>query len=64
MQSVRNGTTEPRDDLANLQFYFRTFSDQSMRSVDVRKALASAGSSVTYLPMETTQPTPITPVSP
>lgn len=35
-----------------------------MRSVDVRKALASAGSSVTYLPMETTQPTPITPVSP
>jgi choloylglycine hydrolase len=52
------------EDLANLQFYFRTFNDQSLRSVDVRRALASAGSSVTYLSMETTQPTPITPVSP
>ncbi len=51
------------EDLTNLQFYFRTFNDQSLRSVDVRKALASAGSSVQYLPMESQQPTPITPVS-
>ena len=51
------------EDLTNLQFYFRTFNDQSLRSVDVRKALASAGSTVKYLPMETDQPTPITSVS-
>jgi choloylglycine hydrolase len=51
------------EDLTNLQFYFRTFNDQSLRSVDVRKALASAGSAVTYLPMETATATPIAPVS-
>jgi choloylglycine hydrolase len=51
------------EDLTNLQFYFRTFNDQSLRSVDVRKALASAGANVKYLPMETDQPTPITSVS-
>jgi choloylglycine hydrolase len=51
------------EDLTNLQFYFRTFNDQSLRSVDVRKALTSAGSTVKYLQMETDQPTPITGVS-
>ncbi len=51
------------NDLVNLQFYFRTFNDQSLRSVDVRKALASAGTQATYLPMETDRPTPITSVS-
>lgn len=51
------------EDLTNLQFYFRTFTDQSLRGVDVRKALASAGSSVKYLPLESEQPTPITNVS-
>jgi choloylglycine hydrolase len=51
------------EDLTNLQFYFRTFNDQSLRSVDVRKALASSGSTVKYLPMETDRPTPITGVS-
>ncbi|MGA2761338.1 MAG: choloylglycine hydrolase family protein [Candidatus Cybelea sp.] len=50
-------------DLTNLQFYFRTFNDQSLRGVDVRKTLASAGSTVKYLPMESDQPTPITSVS-
>jgi choloylglycine hydrolase len=50
------------EDLTNLQFYFRTFNDQSLHSVDVRKALTSAGSSIKYLPMESEQPTPITPV--
>jgi choloylglycine hydrolase len=48
------------EDLTNLQFYFRTFDDQSLRSVDVRKVLASAGSDVKYVPMETQLPTPIT----
>ena len=51
------------EDLTNLQFYFRTFNDQSLRSVDVRKSLASAGSTVTYLEMESTAPTPITAVT-
>jgi len=51
------------EDLTHLQFYFRTFNDQSLRSVDVRKALAASGSAVTYLEMETTTPTPITGVS-
>jgi choloylglycine hydrolase len=50
------------EDLSNMQFYFRTFNDQSLRSVDVRKALAAAGSNVTYLQMESDQPTPITSV--
>ncbi|MGA8097241.1 MAG: linear amide C-N hydrolase, partial [Candidatus Cybelea sp.] len=49
-------------DLTNGQFYFRTFNDQSLRSVDVRKALAAAGANVKYVPMESEQPTPITPV--
>jgi choloylglycine hydrolase len=51
------------EDLTNLQFYFRTFSDQSLRSVDVRRAIAAAGSNVKYLQMETEQPTPITTVN-
>jgi len=48
------------EDLTNLQFYYRTFTNQSLRSVNVRQALASAGSTVKYFPMETDQPTPIT----
>jgi choloylglycine hydrolase len=51
------------EDLTHGQFYFRTFNDQSLRSVDVAKALANAGSAVTYLNMESTNPTPITSVS-
>ena len=49
-------------DLKNLQFYFRTFSDQSLRSVDVSKTLA-AGAQVRELPMESGATTPITPAS-
>lgn len=49
-------------DLTNGQFYFRTYTNQSLRSVDVRKALAAAGPSVKYVPMESEQATPITPV--
>jgi choloylglycine hydrolase len=52
------------EDLTNLKFYFRTFTDQSLRSVDVRKALASAGAATKYLPMESTQATPITSLTP
>ncbi|MGC1380347.1 MAG: choloylglycine hydrolase family protein [Candidatus Baltobacteraceae bacterium] len=48
------------DDLTNDVFYFRTFGDQSLRSVDVRKALAGAGSKITYLEMESGRTTPIT----
>jgi choloylglycine hydrolase len=51
------------EDLTNLQFYYRTFTDQSLRGVDVRKALQSAGSTVKYLPLESEQPTPITNVA-
>ncbi|MBV9719388.1 MAG: choloylglycine hydrolase family protein [Candidatus Eremiobacteraeota bacterium] len=50
-------------DLTNLQFNFRTFDNQSLRSVDVRKVLAAAGSDVKYVPMESTEPTPVTPVT-
>jgi choloylglycine hydrolase len=50
------------EDLTNLKFYFRTYEDQSLRGVDVRKALANAGAAQTYLPMETNQPTAITSV--
>jgi choloylglycine hydrolase len=47
------------EDLTHLKFYFRTFNDQSLRSVDVRTALANAGASTAFLPMETTVSTPI-----
>lgn len=46
-------------DLKNLVFYFRTYQDQTLRSVDVLKALAAAGSKITSLPMESGQTTPI-----
>jgi choloylglycine hydrolase len=47
------------NDLKNLVFYFRTYHDQTLRSVDVRKALANAGGKITSLPMESGQTTPI-----
>lgn len=50
------------EDLQNLQFYFRTFDDQTLRSVDVRKALAESNGRIRQLPMETGRPTPIVPV--
>ncbi|HEY1654259.1 MAG TPA: choloylglycine hydrolase family protein [Candidatus Tumulicola sp.] len=50
-------------DLQNLQFYFRTFDDQTLRSVDVRKALAAANGQIQQLPMESGRPTPIEPVT-
>ena len=47
------------EDLNNLQFYFRTYNDQTLRNVDVRKALAASGGKIRMMPMETTQTTPI-----
>jgi choloylglycine hydrolase len=52
------------EDLTNLQFYYRTFQDQTLRGIDVRKALASAGGTMRELPMESNQRTPIVPVTP
>jgi choloylglycine hydrolase len=51
------------NDLKNLVFYFRTYQDQTLRSVDIRKALASSGGKITSLPMESGQATPIVPVN-
>jgi choloylglycine hydrolase len=51
------------EDLENLVFYFRTFTDQTLHAVDVRSVLAAAGSSVKYLPMESPNVTPIVGVS-
>ncbi len=50
------------NDLTNLMFYFHTYNDQTLRSVDVRKALGAAGGKIMSLPMESGQPTPIVPV--
>jgi choloylglycine hydrolase len=52
------------EDLKNLVFYFRTFTDQTLHGVDVKKALASAGTSIKYLPMESGATTPIVGVTP
>lgn len=52
------------NDLHNLVFAYRTFDDQTLRSVDVRKALASAGSSAKFIPMESGTGTPIVNMTP
>jgi choloylglycine hydrolase len=46
-------------DLKNRQFYYRTYADQTLRNVDVRKLLATSDGKVSVLPMETNQMTPI-----
>jgi hypothetical protein len=61
---VTVATESIAEDLTNLQFYFRTFNDQSRRSVDVSKALTAAGSQARYLTMESERSTPITRVVP
>ncbi|HEX4014832.1 MAG TPA: hypothetical protein VHX17_13225 [Candidatus Cybelea sp.] len=61
---VTVATESIAEDLTNLQFYFRTFHDQSRRSVDVSKALTAAGSQARYLAMESERSTPITSVVP
>lgn len=43
-------------DLKNIRWVFRTYNDQSIRSVDVRKALADAGGQVKVIMMDSKQP--------
>ena len=43
-------------DLKNLRWYFRTFNDQSIRSVDLTKALAAAKGQVKQIKMDSKQP--------
>jgi choloylglycine hydrolase len=51
-------------DLGNLQFYFRTFGDQTLHGVDVVKTLAGANGKVVQFPMESGSTTPIVPAGP
>jgi len=43
-------------DLKNLRWHFRTFADQTIRSVDLKAALAAAGGKVRTIPMGSQQP--------
>jgi choloylglycine hydrolase len=43
-------------DLKNLRWYYRTFADQTIRSVDLRAALAAAGGKIRIIPMPSQQP--------
>ena len=43
-------------DLKNLRWYFRTFGDQSIRSVDLTKALAAAKGQIKQIKMDSKQP--------
>ena len=43
-------------DLKNLRWYFRTREDQSIRSVDLAKALAAAQGKIRFIPMTSQQP--------
>jgi choloylglycine hydrolase len=43
-------------DLKSLRWHFRTFADQTIRSVDLKAALAAAGGKVRIIPMASQQP--------
>jgi choloylglycine hydrolase len=43
-------------DLKNLRWYFRTYDDQSIRSVDLAKALAAAQGEIKFIKMDARQP--------
>jgi choloylglycine hydrolase len=43
-------------DLANCRFYYRTYNDQSIRVVDLKKALAAARGDVRFIVMDSKQP--------
>jgi penicillin V acylase-like amidase (Ntn superfamily) len=43
-------------DLKNLRWYFRTYNDQSIRSVDLTKALAAAQGEIKFIKMDARQP--------
>ncbi len=43
-------------DLKNLHYAFKTYKDQSIRTIDVRKALAGAGKEIKVIEMDSKQP--------
>lgn len=43
-------------DLKNIRYAYKTYNDQSIRSVDVRKALKAAGDKIKVIKMESVQP--------
>ena len=43
-------------DLTNVRWYFRTYNDQSIRMVDLHKALEAAAGEVQFIPMNSAQP--------
>jgi choloylglycine hydrolase len=43
-------------DLKNLHYSFKTYKDQSIRTIDVRKALAGAGNKIQVIEMDSKQP--------
>ena len=42
--------------LKNLRWYFRTYDDQAIRSVDLTKALAAAQGGIKFITMNAVQP--------
>lgn len=49
-------------DLSNLRFIWHTYGDPQLKAVDLREALAAAGSQMRLLPMGPQQPTDVMPV--
>ena len=43
-------------DLKNLRWYFRTYDDQSIRSIDLMKALDAAHGQIKFIKMSDRQP--------
>ncbi len=43
-------------DLKNLKFAIKTYKDQSIRSIDVHKALAAAGKEIKVIELDSKQP--------
>jgi choloylglycine hydrolase len=63
VREVDNGQTRAEttiwtsaSDLKNLRWYFRTYDDQSVRSVDLRKALAAAQGEIKFIKMNASEP--------
>lgn len=50
-------------DLKNLQFNWKTFGDQRVKTLDLRQALAAAGNKPRLLPMGPQQPTAVSPTT-
>jgi choloylglycine hydrolase len=63
VREVDNGQTHAEatiwtsaSDLKNLRWYFKTYDDQSIRSVDLAKALAAAHGEIKFIKMDARQP--------